>query len=208
MILTKLIEAKQGNKPKFDEGHIIMALLQIKQMQPVGRIILMKNLGLTEASMKTMLKRLRELELIHTDPVGGNTLTEKGERLVSCIQNNSMIKESELKSLNWKSYMIVLHEGSKLLNNFSVLYLRDEMIRLGADKALICIIARDGKIEIPPKTDEMSLKGLIEEIRENCNDCREGDLITFITPNDQHLAFLILAQLIQKLEICKESGSW
>ncbi|TRM96597.1 hypothetical protein DJ527_12580 [Sulfolobus sp. F1] len=119
-----------------------------------------------------------------------------------------MIKESELKSLNWKSYMIVLHEGSKLLNNFSVLYLRDEMIRLGADKALICIIARDGKIEIPPKTDEMSLKGLIEEIRENCNDCREGDLITFITPNDQHLAFLILAQLIQKLEICKESGSW
>jgi len=84
IVLTKAVETRQGNKPKFDEGHVIMSLFYISQLQPVGRILLMKKTGLSEASIKTLLKRLREMKLIQTDPVGGNTLTEEGNKIVSC----------------------------------------------------------------------------------------------------------------------------
>lgn len=202
MMLTKATEPKQGNKPKFDEGHVLMSLMYISELQPVGRITLMKKMELSEASMKTLLRRLKELSLISTDPVGGNILTNEGQKIVSCVKEHSLIRSVNLKSLGWNSVMIILRKGAEILEKIPVLTLRDEIIRLGAEKVLICIYNKDGKIEIPPKTEEMSLKNLIEEIKANCTTCDEGDLILFATPNDIHLAYLVLAYLLRGLKIC------
>ena len=200
-VLVKATEARQGNKPKFDEGHVIMSIIYIDELQPIGRITLMKKMELHEASMKTLLKRLKELNIITTDPIGGNTLTEIGKRIASCIKNNSIIKTTFLKSLHWNSTMIVIRKGSEILEIIPVLKLRDEIIRLGVEKVLICTYI-NGKIENPPKTEEMSLKGLLEEIKENCSNCSENDMIIFITPNDIHLAYLVLAYLFKVLKRC------
>ncbi|ACP48605.1 conserved hypothetical protein [Sulfolobus islandicus Y.N.15.51] len=202
IVLTKAVETRQGNKPKFDEGHVIMSLFYISQLQPVGRILLMKKTGLSEASIKTLLKRLREMKLIQTDPVGGNTLTEEGNKIVSCIKNTSNIKNVTLKSLGWNSSMLIIRGGAELLKKIPVLHLRDEIIRLGAEKVLVCVHTEEGKIEIPPKTEEMSLKGLLEEIKENCENCGPNDLIIFLVPNKEHLGNLTLAFILKVLKKC------
>ncbi|WP_338601501.1 DUF4443 domain-containing protein [Sulfolobus tengchongensis] len=200
IILTKAVESRQGNKPKFDEGHVLMTLLNISELQPVGRMLLMKKIGLSEASMKTLLKRLRELDLIQTDPIGGNTLTEKGQSLVFHLKNLFSIKNVVLKSLGWDSIMLVIKKGAEIVREVPILSLRDEIIRLGVEKVLICVYTKEEKIEIPPKTEEMSLKGLLEEIKENCSNCQPDDLILFLVPSDAHLAYSVLAYILKVLK--------
>jgi hypothetical protein len=66
----------------------------------------------------------------------------------------------------------------------------------------VCVHTEEGKIEIPPKTEEMSLKGLLEEIKENCENCGPNDLIIFLVPNKEHLGNLTLAFILKVLKKC------
>ncbi|BCU68465.1 hypothetical protein HS7_19020 [Sulfolobales archaeon HS-7] len=70
-VIETLIKERQGNRPRYEKGHVILALNVIRTKQPIGRITIMKEVGLSEASVKTLIKRMKEVGLVTVDKVGG-----------------------------------------------------------------------------------------------------------------------------------------
>ncbi|BBG26588.1 DUF4443 domain-containing protein [Sulfuracidifex tepidarius] len=199
-IITEITSTRQGNAPKYDEGHVALALIIIKENQPIGRISLMKKVGLKEASMKTLIRRMKELGLVETDKIGGTVLTEKGESILDQILKRVAVKQVTLKSIGWDSYGILLRGGESLLRQHGVLELRDEVIKQGAERVLIAVF-ENGKIEIPPKTDDMAMGNLLQEISEAFKEAKEGDMAIFITPQDLRLALKVSVKILENVNV-------
>jgi len=198
-IISEITSTKQGNAPKYDEGHVILTLLAIKKSQPIGRISLMRDVGLKEASMKTLIKRLKEAGLVETDKIGGTTLTEKGDMILREMETLVSYRPSMLSSIKWNAYGILVKGGNSLLNQRGILELRDLIIRQGAEMVLIATFL-NGRIELPPKTDEMAMGNLIQEIREAFPEAKDGDLALFITPPDLRLALKISLKVLPNVQ--------
>jgi len=195
-VIEEAVKPKQGNKPKYEEPHVILALETINKEQPIGRLSLMKKLNLSEAPIKTLLKRLREIGIIKVDKVGGAELTEEGKNLVDEWNNKIFISHVNLNSIKWKSIEIILKNGRNILDKIGVIPLRDSIIKTGADSVLIAILTDKG-IELPPKTDELSIGDLLNEIKNNCTFCNKNDLIVFIIPEDNYIAYKVALLLIK-----------
>lgn len=189
-ILREITKPKRGNKPNFDEAHVLITLDIIYREQPIGRPTLIKRLGLGEATIRTMLKRLKEHNLIKVDKVGGAELTDEGKKLIEFWNSQIHLEKIDLKTINWNSIMIAARNKADILYKIKILELRDMIIKAGANAALIAVM-KNGEIEIPPKTSEFSIKGLPEEIKNACDICKDNDLIVFIIPNDIHLAYKV-----------------
>lgn len=193
--LQETTKPRQGNRPSYDEAHVIWALDLIGSEPPLGRLSLMKRLGLGEASVKTMLRRLREFGLIKVDRVGGAELTDKGRSVLEEWRRNVEISTTQIKSLGWDGVRVVLRGGQDLITKIGVLSLRDSIIRLGAEAVLIVTRTRTG-IEIPPKTQEFSMNSLLEEINRDSATLSPGDLIIYLVPKDLHLAYKVGLYLV------------
>ncbi len=189
-IISEATKPKQGNKPKYDEAHVIHALLTIQNEQPIGRPTLEKRLNLGDATVRTLLRRLKELGVIKVDKVGGAEITEEGKKALDEWSSIIKIGEAELKSVNWNCSMIVVKGGSKILGKQKVIELRDKIIKLGADSVLISVILNN-RIELPPKTEEFGMKELLDEIKDSCKICENNDLIAYILPKDLNLAYKV-----------------
>ncbi|RLG80592.1 MAG: hypothetical protein DRO09_02920, partial [Thermoprotei archaeon] len=70
-VIVKLASPAGGVKPRFTPYHVFMALRIIAEKGPIGRPSLMKDIGLGEASTKTLLRRMRSAGLIGIDSVAG-----------------------------------------------------------------------------------------------------------------------------------------
>ncbi|AWR97779.1 DUF4443 domain-containing protein [Acidianus sulfidivorans JP7] len=189
-VTAEVTKPKQGNRPNFDDAYVIYTLDIIYKEQPIGRPTLIRKLGLGESSVKTLLRRLKELNIIKVDKVGGAELTELGKKLIETWKSKIYIEKVELKSISWNSMMIIAKNESYLLDKFKVTELRDMIIKAGANATLIAII-KNNQIELPPKTSEFSINNLIEEIKNVCKNCENNDLIVFVTPDDIHLAYKV-----------------
>jgi len=199
LTLTKVTLPKKGNKPNFDEAHVLLALSIIEKEQPIGRHLLMKKLGLTEASTRTMIKRLKELGLITIDKVAGILITDLGKKILSNIRSKVTISnEIELTSINWKSELIKIKNGRIILEKMGLLNLRDLIIKQGATRTLIAVINEEGRIELPPKTFDESeeIKKLKEELQSKVNKLEINDLIIVFEPVNQHLAYKIALAIL------------
>ncbi|QIW24163.1 hypothetical protein EWF20_08415 [Sulfolobus sp. S-194] len=199
LTITKVTLPKKGNKPNFDEAHVLLALSIIEKEQPIGRHLLMKKLGLTEASTRTMIKRLKELGLITIDKVAGILITDLGKRILSNIRSKVAISdEIKLTSINWKSELLKIKNGRIILEKMGLLNLRDLVIKQGAIRTLIAVINEEGRIELPPKTFDESeeIKKLKEELQSKVNNLEINDLIIVFEPADQHLAYKIALAIL------------
>lgn len=199
-ILTKVTLPKKGNKPNFDDAHVLLALSIIEKEQPIGRHLLMKKLNLSEASTRTMIKRLRELDLINIDKVAGILITERGKEILHHLYTKVKIIENiELSSLNWKSQGIIIRQGKQILDKLGLLNLRDLIIKQGANHTIIAVVNEERKIELPPKTFDESeeIKKLKEEIKEKIgNNTQINDLIVIFDPPDLHLTYKITLAIL------------
>lgn len=195
-IAEEAVKARQGNKPKYDEAHVVMALEIIMQEQPIGRMSIMKRLDLSEAPTKTLVKRLRELNVIKVDKVGGAELTELGKKAVEEWKRAVSIHSARLNSINWDTMEIVISGGVKILERMGIINLRDAIIKNGAESTLIAVVTDKG-IELPPKTDELSMGNLLQEIRESCPTCVPEDLIVFVTPQNKYIAYKVAVNLVK-----------
>ena len=199
-ILSKVTLPKKGNKPNFDDAHVLLALDIIEKEQPIGRHLLMKKLSLTEASTRTMIRRLRELGLISIDKVAGIFITENGRKLLLNIRNKAkIIEDLSLSTLGWKSQAVILRNGKTILDRIGLLNLRDLVIKQGADHTIIAVVNEEGKIELPPKTFDESeeIKKLKDEIKEKLGKENEvNDLIVIFEPKDLHLAYKIVLVIL------------
>ncbi|BCS94221.1 hypothetical protein L3N51_01134 [Metallosphaera sp. J1] len=194
--LQEATKPKQGNRPSYDEAYVMWALNLIHDEPPMGRLTLMKRLGLSEASVKTMMKRLRELGLIIVDRVGGTELTENGRKLVEGWRSRVRISEVRIDSLNWSAIQLVLLGGKNLVEKEGVIQLRDLIIRIGAEATLITVKDSQG-IEIPPKTEDFSIKSLLQEVSLLSAQFPVGSLIIYLVPQDTHLAYKVGISLLE-----------
>lgn len=197
--LSKITIPKKGNKPNFDEAHALLALNIIEKEQPIGRHLLMKKLGLTEASTRTMIRRLKELGLIKIDKVAGIFLSDEGKKILHSIGDRvRIIEEVKLLSINWNSDLIIIKHGKLTLDKIGLLNLRDLIIKQGASKTIIAVVTEDGKLELPPKTFDESeeIRKLKEELKNKISNFEINDLIIIFEPQDLHLAYKITLAIL------------
>jgi len=74
-----------GRSPLFTEAHVIKALEEINAQKSVGRLKLSKELQLGEGAARTLVKHLKNEELIETSKLG-ITLSEYGKRVFSSLR--------------------------------------------------------------------------------------------------------------------------
>jgi len=200
LILSKVTLPKRGNRPNFDDAHVLLALDIIEKEQPIGRHLLMKRLSLTEASTRTMIKRLKELGLITIDKVAGILITENGRKILLNIRNKvKIIEDVNLSTIGWKGQAVVIRNGKILLDKIGLLNLRDLVIKQGASQTIIAIVNEEGKIELPPKTfnENEEIKKLKDEINEKLGkESNVNDLTIIFEPKDLHLAYKIALAIL------------
>ncbi|MGC8975843.1 MAG: DUF4443 domain-containing protein, partial [Thermoprotei archaeon] len=137
-------------------------------------------LGLGEASVKTLLNRLREADLVSISRPHGTTLTETGRELVSSLKNTiKLISHLRVEGLCTDCIIsgLVLSNGYAILDKIGgVIVLRDLVVREGADGALILTYLR-GAFYLPLTRELEELKN--EELSHQLRDSRihENDLI-------------------------------
>ena len=199
-ILSKVTLPKKGNRPNFDDAHVLLALDIVEKEQPIGRHLLMKKLSLTEASTRTMIKRLKELGLISIDKVAGIFITENGRKLLLNIRNKvKIIEDVYLSTIGWKGQAIIVRNGKAVVDKMGLLNLRDLIIKQGATQTIIAIVDEEKKIELPPKTFDESeeIKKLKTEIKEKLGEeSNINDLIIIFEPKDLHLAYKIVLAIL------------
>lgn len=153
--IMKTVLPIRGIKPTFSEYHVLKTLLILYEKGPLGRQLLSKHLGLSVTSVRTLIKRLKMLNLVDVDPVAGCILTKYGQALVNkltelIVLGGDVTKILEKNLLLYdKAYSFLLRNGVKLLEQFNISYLRDVVIKHKA-KATIIVYVSNSKAYIPP----------------------------------------------------------
>ena len=83
--IDTMTRAKRGVKPAYTRYHVLKCLLLIHHDEPIGRIKLSKALRLGETTVRTLLNRLKEEQIINVDKIGGVYLVGKGKILLRTI---------------------------------------------------------------------------------------------------------------------------
>lgn len=105
--------------------------------QGAGRPLLSKELGLGEASIKTMLRRMRDEGLI-VRAGRGNTLSSRGLAAFSAI--NSMIRVvGPLEGFQWirDAYAIIIYNVNPPVNIVEAIRWRDYLVAHGCREAIV-----------------------------------------------------------------------
>lgn len=84
-VLKRVTAAERGGRPGFTSWHVVEALRRLSRYE-LGRIALSRELGLTEASTKTLIRRLLGESLITKGDFGSRT-TDRGLRLLSVLES-------------------------------------------------------------------------------------------------------------------------
>ncbi len=161
-VLSKVVEPKGGVKPQFTFYHVVRVMELLKENESLGRHYLMRELMLGEASIKTLIKRLKELKLVETMRPYGTRLTNSGLKLANFVSSLiRILPELPNEGLCVKCRLsgVVIKEGFTLLSHYDVLKIRDLVVRQGAEGAVI-IFFKDNVAYMPTPVGEELVKDL------------------------------------------------
>lgn len=171
-------------KPNFTRYHVLKALISIYLEEPIGRQLLSRTLGLGEASIRTLVKRLKNLGVLEVDPIGGCFLSNMGREvvgdflsrvnLIGCLDE---YVEGRLK-LAKHSYGAVLKGLCKVLESRDVTKIRDLLVKYDALGGLI-LCFRSGKLQIPGPGVEVGEDEVpeLKILKSSIPDLKDGDLV-------------------------------
>ncbi|MFP4115592.1 MAG: DUF4443 domain-containing protein [Candidatus Aenigmatarchaeota archaeon] len=118
----------------FGEVHLLKAFLLLEE-EPIGRMKLMDELGLSEASTRTLLKRLRESGLVETS-TKGHRLTEKGRKIANNLAyklSGPFFLESSELTVGESNVCVAVSDASSKINDG--IEQRDAAVKAGAEGA-------------------------------------------------------------------------
>ncbi len=143
----------------------VIRVLRILSTRPRGRISLMKELGLGEASVKTMIKNLRKHGLTRHS-TKGEILTEKGRKVSEYLNRKvKSVFRIRIPSISTKpTVAIVVRRASRRV--IRGIEQRDEGMKMGVD--VTTLVCEDGCIRFP---------GTGEVVRGVDFDLEEGDVV-------------------------------
>jgi len=142
-LFKDLIDVRASYSPV----HIVKTLFLLSE-EPMGRFQLMKEMEMKEATIKTLVKRLKKNKLIEPS-TKGNVLTKKGNELLKKI----LIKISRPIKIDMSEYTVGKYNTAILVKNSSKkvrfgIEQRDEAIKTGADGATT-LICNDNRLIFP-----------------------------------------------------------
>ena len=137
-----------GRAPHFIEAHVIKALVTLSEEAPVGRIGLAKMLGLSEGSIRTLIRHIEKKGLIRTSREG-ITLTTSGHRLVSNLKSKiGPVIEIPRSPLTVSAFNIAILVKAAANAVRAGVEQRDAAIRMGA-KGATTLVFKNGKLIMP-----------------------------------------------------------
>ncbi|MCX8184875.1 MAG: DUF4443 domain-containing protein [Sulfolobales archaeon] len=175
--LKKVSEPAGGVKPSFDIYHVYSALMSLYLEAPIGRLVLAKRLTLGEASVKTLVRRMKLSGLVDIDRAAGVILTEEGRELVEYLkQVVEYLGPVDISSLcnSCRSFGVVLKNFRNLLSEkIGYLKLRDQVVREGAEGAIIVYCSETPVMPVSGGLERA--EGVLRDIA--LRSCSEGDVL-------------------------------
>jgi predicted transcriptional regulator len=177
-----------GRTPAFAEAHIVKAIEILGAREPVGRIGLSKILGLGEGETRTLVKHLRNEDVIEISRAG-IVLSEFGKRILSDLRS----KLSEEIEVPESSLTVGLYNVAVLTKNVADfvkygLEQRDAAIKAGAQGATTLIF----------RADRLTMPGVSEDVFQNIQPIHdmlvaklkpeENDVIVIGSADDKRIA--------------------
>jgi predicted transcriptional regulator len=139
--------AAAGAPPKFREAHINWVFWKIAKNQPMGRKLLVHETGLGEGSLRTILERLEEYDLIDSAKAG-RSLTPNGSKVFKKFSRMIRIEAlGELEMSDKLSSCAILVKGAAEKVG-SGMEQRDEAIRIGRSGATTLVL-EEGRLMMP-----------------------------------------------------------
>jgi len=138
----------KGPRAVFSEVHVLRAIVTLGEAGAVGRSRLGTALGLGQGEVRTLIKRMKESELILIQPEGCR-LSRRGERefqkLKEKIPWSSKVDATELGIGGHCHAVLVRGAGKRIKKGIEE---RDAAVRVGANGALTAIF-RGGHFTLP-----------------------------------------------------------
>jgi hypothetical protein len=180
----------KGPRAVFSEVHVLKAMLAIGAGGAVGRGRLGSLVGLGQGEVRTLIKRMKENDLILIQP-DGCRLSRKGERefqkLKEKIPWSSPVEGKSLRIGNECAAVLVRGAGRNVRKGIEQ---RDAAVRVGANGAFTALFAK-GRFTIPGEgtdCEEDSPSGLWSAARSA--GPREGDALIVVGADTQDAAEL------------------
>ena len=154
-ILNSLIKEKApGPALTFTLLHLIKAL-ELMAEGPIGRGKLAKNLGIGEGTVRTIIKRLKDSNIIEISREGCH-LTSFGrklwEKFKKKVPKKVFLEKNEFSLAQYSVAVLVKGCGSKVRTGMKQ---RDAAIMVGADGATTLVV-KDKKLIIPGVSDNIA----------------------------------------------------
>ena len=125
-------------------AHLYLTLKYARSRYGVSRYLLMKELNLSEASARTLLKKIKQINVL-LSLRGGHVLTEKGEKILECISEKVEERGYDIPIENLAPciHMVIVRKYNKTPD---VVILRDSIIRYGGLCAMVLYKTKDSII--------------------------------------------------------------
>jgi predicted transcriptional regulator len=147
-------EKAPGPSPSFSVLHILHAIELISE-ETIGRSKLAENLKVGEGTVRTIISRLKDANLIATSKAGC-TLTSKGLRLwreyKSVFKKKIEIGKNELTIADSNFAILIKDCGHKVKSGVEQ---RDAAVMAGA-KGATTIMFKEGRLKIPSVSDDVA----------------------------------------------------
>ena len=164
-----------GRAPQFIEAHVIKALMTLSQESPIGRIKLAKTLGLSEGSIRTLIKHIEKEGLIRTSREG-IALTTSGHRLMSSLKSRigpvTEIPRSPLTVGAYNTAILIKAAADAVKTGVEQ---RDAAIKIGA-KGATTLVFSQGRLIMPLVEEDVLKEGpkirekMLSELKPEEND--------------------------------------
>jgi hypothetical protein len=180
----------KGPRAVFSEVHVLKAILAIGSAGAVGRGRLGSLVGLGQGEVRTLIKRMKENDLITIEPEGCK-LSRKGEReyqrLKEKVPWSSSVAAKSLGIGDECSAVLVRGAGKNVRKGIEQ---RDAAVRVGANGAFTAVFAK-GRFTLPGEGVDCEKDGP-RELWSAARSAgpREGDVLIVVGADSEEAAGL------------------
>jgi Mn-dependent DtxR family transcriptional regulator len=180
----------KGPRAVFSEVHVLRAILAIGAAGSVGRGKLGSLVGLGQGEVRTLIKRLKENDLILIEP-DGCKLSKKGQREFSKLKEKvPWSSRVEARSLGIGAECAAVLVRGADRNVRRGIEQRDAAVRVGANGALTALFA-NGRFTLPGEGTDCERDGPGELWKAaRAAGPREGDVLIVVGADSQETADL------------------
>lgn len=192
-----------GPRPSFSEAHVVRVLLSLLEGRS-SRRLLMRESGLGEGSIKTILKRLRLSGLAASSKLG-HELTEKGREktgeILDWFSNPIIFQETDIFPGLITSCILVKGAAGRLSHLGTLESV--SCMNAGADGCAI-LVARGGELVFPGGIMDLNDYKVAGKLLENIG-YSEGDAVVLAASEDETVAVIsvlsVAVDLSEKVKI-------